>query len=185
MRRMILVAALGALMVGSSGCATILGGIIGHQSGEMCAGMAIGAVVDIVGGALGNHDQKERDREDRQAPTEPQRQVRAENVVTVYSGAGYIRVDRRHGGEDLERKLKEKFAAVSWVCADEMGGYGDDEVSRDVYKCSTKQGKEFEIEFFREEREDVRIYVRVPGEDEEMRGMITSQVGLWVTEIAR
>jgi hypothetical protein len=32
-----------------SGCGTILGGIIGYQSGELCAGMAIGAAVDFGG----------------------------------------------------------------------------------------------------------------------------------------
>jgi len=30
-----------------SGCATILGGIIGHQSGEAVAGAAIGAAIDF------------------------------------------------------------------------------------------------------------------------------------------
>ena len=182
---MLLVAALGAMVVGSSGCATILGGIIGNQSGELCAGLAIGAIVDTITGAIENSREKEREKENQQAQTEPQPQARGEDLVTVYSDAGYIRVDRRHEGQELQKKLKEKFAAASWVCSDEMGGYGDNEVSRDVYKCSTRQGKEFEMEFFREEGEDLRIYVRVPDADEEMRGMITSRVGLWVTEIAR
>ncbi len=182
---MILVAALGALMVGSSGCATILGGIIGNQSGEMCAGLAIGAIVDTVTGAIESGHEKGHERENRQGQAEREEQVRAKDSVTIYSDAGYIRVDRQRGGEELEKKLKEKFATASWVCADETGGYGDKDVSRDSYKCSTKQHKEFEMEFFREEGEDLRIYVRVPDEDEEMRGMITSQVGLWVTDVAR
>jgi hypothetical protein len=36
-----------AAAIGGSGCATILGGIIGYQSGELCAGLAIGAAIDF------------------------------------------------------------------------------------------------------------------------------------------
>lgn len=38
---------LAGVVLCGSGCATILGGIIGHQSGELAAGLAIGAAIDF------------------------------------------------------------------------------------------------------------------------------------------
>ena len=169
-----MVAALGALMVGSSGCATILGGIIGHQSGEMCAGMAIGAAVDIVGGLMGQQHEKERKEAAEEA-----------KAVTVYSDMGYIRAGKCLTGQELERKLKDKFAAMSWECRELQDTHTQGDVSTKMYSCRTQQGKVFEMELFREKCEDMRIYVRTPEGDDELRGLITSQVGLWVSEIAR
>lgn len=47
LKSILLVLVLAIIALTSSGCATILGGIIGYQSGELAAGLAIGAAVDF------------------------------------------------------------------------------------------------------------------------------------------
>jgi hypothetical protein len=55
---------LAAITLTCSGCATILGGIIGYQSGELCAGMAIGAAVDFSGDIARGIGQMTADQKD-------------------------------------------------------------------------------------------------------------------------
>ncbi len=97
---------------GLTGCATILGGIIGYQSGELAAGMAIGAAVDfgddIVRG-IGQMGAKEKDlRQDFLKKS------------TLDTKAGKITLPINPFNEEriftLTQQLRKKFQENGWTC---------------------------------------------------------------------
>ena len=90
-----------------SGCATILGGIIGYQSGELAAGLAIGAAVDFGGGILDGVGQLLTDKE-----------ARFDQKVSLDSEEGKIEFARSDFSaekmEKLMRELEKKFEQNGW-----------------------------------------------------------------------
>ena len=171
MSKVLLAAILALMMVYASGCATILGGIIGHQSGEAVAGAAIGAAVDFgggivnaVGGMLGADKKKD--------------------TVKVCSELGYIRIAGSiTKSKNLTKQLHKKFEEVSWQWSETAGESSDKEISNLIYRCRTTEGREFTLEFFSEERQDLRIYIKPAEESKELRSMLTSQIGIWTSDI--
>ena len=151
-----------------SGCATIVGGVIGHQSGEAVAGATIGAAVDfgddIVRG-IGD--------------------ILAGEKVSVHSELGYIRVNRdRAKSRNLLSRIEKKLRQSDWLCRKTDTSSPGDRIERHVYQCRTAQGQDFTLEYFCEPKQDVRIYVSTPDKNTEMRAMLTSQVGLWTQKMA-
>jgi hypothetical protein len=167
MKNLILTLLLLTLTISASGCATILGGIIGHQSGEACAGIAIGAALDFgddiakaIGEAFGN------------------------KTVNVYSELGYVRIDAKTAREKcLKQKLEKRFAEASWKILNKESTSKTDKIQSCKYYCQTSDGREFTLEFFTEKKQDLRIYIKTTQENNELQSLITSRIGLWATEI--
>jgi len=167
MKNFILTLLLLTLTTCASGCATILGGIIGHQSGEACAGMAIGAAVDFgddIARAIG--------------------EAFGDKTVNVYSELGYVRIDAKTADKKcLKQKLEKRFAEASWKILNKESTSKTDKIKSCKYYCQTSEGKEFTLEFFTEKNQDLRIYIKTTEENNELQGLITSRIGLWATEI--
>ena len=149
------------------GCATILGGIIGHQSGEAVAGAAIGAAVDFgddVVKAVGI--------------------MLAGKKVTVYQEIGYINVNKDAIKScKLVNKLSNKFATVNWVWSEPQPPTKVKGLKRSIYHCKTAEGNNFLLEFEDEKGKDLRIYIKPENQSTELRSLITSQISLWIKEI--
>ena len=171
MRTITLIAVSVVAAICLSGCATIVGGIIGHQSGEAVAGAAIGAAFDFGDDVVGTIGAVFKGKEEQEK-------------IKIYSDSAYIRVDRSIAGRrNVTKKLQKKFDDVSWHWGEGSRQSTDKEVSQTAYQCRTAEGKEFTLQFFDEKRQDLRIYVKTPGEDREFAGMLTSQIGIWMSEI--
>lgn len=167
MKNFILTLLLLLTTVCASGCATILGGIIGHQSGEACAGIAIGAAVDFgddIARAIG--------------------EAFGDKTVNVYSELGYVRIDAKTADKKcLKQKLEKRFAEASWKILNKQSTLQKDKIKSCKYSCETSDGKKFTLEFFTEKKQDLRIYIKTDDENNELQSLITSRIGLWATEI--
>ena len=166
--RLVVVLLVSAVCV--SGCMPILGGIIGYQSNHAVAGVVIGAALeygdDIIVALF---------------PKPPIQKARP--PITIYSDLGYIRVDcgLAHGNT-LVQKLKKKFIDHSWRIS-ETAAKKRRNITENFYRSRTADGIEFDLEFFQERGQDLRIYVRPDNKSDELKGMLTSQIGNWIREI--
>ena len=125
-----------------SGCATILGGIIGHQSGELAAGAAIGAALDF-GGDIANGigylltDKKTRFQQKVSLDSE---QGKIEFAQSDFSAK---KIER------LMRKLEKKFEQNGWLYT--MGQKkrmtGRTQLL-EKWACKNSDGYEFELSVF-------------------------------------
>ena len=166
-----LVAVLLLSVVCVSGCAPILGGIIGHQSNEAVAGVVIGVALEYGDDIVTALFPKPRSQKGR-AP-----------IMMVYSDLGYIRVDRGLARcRTLAQKLEKSFANHSWQIS-ETAAKQRRNITEIFYRSRTADGIEFGVEFFQERGQDLRIYVRTDDKSDERRGMLTSQIGNWIREI--
>jgi len=142
-------------------------GIIGHQSGEVCAGMAIGAAIDFgddIAKAIG--------------------EAFGDKTVNVYSDLGYVRIDAKTADKKcLKQKLEKRFAEASWTILNKESTLQTDKIKSCKYYCQTSDGRNFTLEFFTEKKQDLRIYIKTADENNELQTLLTSQVGLWATEI--
>lgn len=176
MRKILLTGFLVLAMVYLSGCATILGGIIGYQSGEACAGMAIGAALDFGGYAI--------DGIGKLIGGKPKSaEVSESEKIKVYSDMGYIRVNSKFSQcSDLIALLRREFEGASWQIKDTPAASGDKEISSRMYQCQTAEGKEFTMEVISEKRQDARVYIKCKEDSAELKRLITSQVGIWLAQ---
>jgi len=167
MKNLIFTLLLLTVTISASGCATMLGGIIGHQSGEACAGIAIGAALDFgddIARAIG--------------------QAFGDKTVNVYSELGYVRIDAKTAkSKCLKQKLEKRFAEASWKILNKEATSKTDKIQSCKYYCRSSDGKEFTLEFFSEKNQDLRIYIKTTEENNELQSLITSRIGLWATEI--
>jgi len=167
MKNLVLTLLLITVTISASGCATILGGIIGHQSGEACAGIAIGAALDFgddIARAIG--------------------QAFGDKTINVYSELGYVRINTKTAkNKCLKQKLERRFAEASWKILNKEATSKTDKIKSCKYYCRTAEGKEFTLEFFTEKNQDLRIYIKTTEENKELQSLITSRIGLWATEI--
>ncbi len=167
MRAVLLVMFLALMMVYSSGCATILGGIIGHQSGEAGAGMIIGAAVDFGGGIIMGIGE-----------------MLGGKKVNVYSEQGYIRVNRDLAKrKNLTHQLQKRFEQLNWQFGESEDVSTGKKITISTYNCRTAEEKEFTLEFISEKGQDLRIYVKPVQQNKEFKILITTQIGTWITEI--
>jgi len=167
MKKILLIVLMVLSTIHLSGCATIIGGIIGHQSGEAVAGAAIGAAVDTIC-LLSKRAKKEE----------------IKKSVKVHPELGYIRVGSIAAKKkNVETNLKKRFQETHWTLEQMETQSQGKEISIIKYQCKTYKGKNFIMEITKEQRQDLRIYIKLDEENNEDRGLITSQVGLWVKEM--
>ncbi len=95
-----------------SGCATILGGIIGYQSGEACAGMAIGAAVDFSGDIARGIGQMSADQKDLMRDFKKKSSVNGpEGQITLPICPFNLNRTMTIAG-----RLQDKFKENGWTC---------------------------------------------------------------------
>ncbi len=161
-----------------SGCATILGGIIGYQSGELVAGLAIGAALDFGGDIVNGVGQLLTDKE-----------VRYEQKVTLDTEEGKIEFTKSHFSaekmERLMRKLERKFEQNGWsytmVQKKRLTGRT---LLLEIWRCKDGGGKEFELSILKEKCKDTQILIEPTDEDALSRHAITIEVYNWLKEAA-
>ncbi len=148
MKKILLIVLMVLSTIHVSGCATILGGIIGHQSGEAAAGVAIGAGVDVIC-ALSGMAKKEE----------------IKKSVKVHPELGYIRVGSIAAKKkNVETDLKKRFQETHWTLEKVETQSPEKEISVIKYQCKTYKGKNFIMEITKEQRQDLRIYIKLAEE---------------------
>jgi hypothetical protein len=182
MGRFVKTCALFAVLLGylcCCGCATILGGIIGHQSGELVAGAAIGAAVDFGGDIVDGLGQL----------LTGNKEVRFEQKVSLDSEEGKIEFAKSDFSagkmERLMRKLEKKFEQNGWsytmVQKKRLKGRT---LFSEKWRCKDGDGKEFELSVLREKCKDTQILIEPADEDALSRNAITVEVYNWLKEAA-
>ena len=161
-----------------SGCATILGGIIGYQSGELAAGLAIGAALDFGGDIVNGVGQLLTDKE-----------VRFEQKVSLDTEEGKIEFAKSDFSaekmERLMRKLEKKFEQNGWsyTMVQKKRHTGRTLLS-EKWRSKDGDGKEFELSILRERHKDTQISIEPADEDALSRHAITVQIYNWLKEAA-
>ena len=161
-----------------SGCATILGGIIGYQSGELGEGLAIGAALDFGGDIINGIGQLLTDKE-----------VRFEQKVSLDTEEGKIEFAKSDFSaekmERLMRKLKKKFEQNGWsyTMVQKKRHTGRTLLS-EKWRCKDGDGKEFELSILKEKCKDTKISIEPIDEDALSRHAITIEVYNWLKEAA-
>jgi hypothetical protein len=177
--RGLLLLLLAAVAIQCSGCATILGGIIGYQSAELCAGLAIGAAVDFgddVVRGIGQMTAKEenfcRDFNENAAmnantgeitlPINPFNRQRVSAAVT--------RLQNTFEKNGWSRQLIEKEITKPFILGSECW--------YEKWACTTAREESFELEInFKSDRNTV---FRILNCSEEKRVAITNQLYQWL-----
>jgi len=181
MGRFVKTCALCAVLLGylcCCGCATILGGIIGHQSGELVAGAAIGAAVDFGGDIVNGLGQLLTDEK-----------ARFEQKVSLDSEEGKIEFAKSNFStkkmERLMRKLEKKFEQNGWshtmVQKKRLKGRT---LLSEKWLCKDGDGKEFELSILKEKCKDTQILIEPADEDALGKNAITVEVYNWLKEAA-
>ncbi len=163
-------------------CATILGGIIGHQSGEVAAGMAIGAAIDfgddLVRGIcyMTADIPKEFDNNS---------QVNVDAGTIQLPGIAFS-VGRMPA---VKQKLKGKMSENGWEFSvvdktSKTSLFGRDRYSEN-WNCLTKEGEEFELKICYKQDEDAHLRVQVEPDSKSDKVTITSRIYDWLEEISR
>jgi len=161
-----------------SGCATILGGIIGYQSGELVAGAAIGAALDFGGDIANGIGQLLTDKE-----------VRFEQKVALDTEEGKIEFSKSDFSvkkmERLIRKLEKKFEQNGWsytmVQKKRLTGRT---LLSEKWLCKDSDGDEFTLSVLREKCKDTHISIEPPDKDAIRRHEITISIYNWLKEAA-
>ena len=157
-----------------SGCATILGGIIGYQSNEMWAGAAIGAALDFGGDIANGLGQMLTDKE-----------TRFEQKVSLDSEQGTIEFARSDFStekvEDMMRSLEGKFGQNGWSYSlvEKKVSTGRILLS-EKWKCKDAGGGEFELNLLHEKCKPVKISIEQVGQTPINRGVTTIQIYEWL-----
>ena len=181
MRRGLCLLFLIVVVLQCGGCATILGGIIGYQSAELCAGLAIGAAVDLsddIARGFGQMAAKKenfcRDFNENAAmnankgeikiPINPFNRERVSTLVTrlqdTFEKNGWSR-------QIIEKNSQKPFIIGPHCCYEK-------------WKCTTadQDSFEFEIKF----KSDCDTVFRVLDCSEEKRAKYANQIYQWLQE---
>ena len=182
MKKLILCGLLIVVACYCSSCATIVGGIIGHQSGELAAGMAIGAAVDFGDDLVRGVCYMTAD-----VPKEFKNnsQVNADEGTIQLPGIAF-NIDRMRPVKEM---LKDKMVENGWkysvtektakTCL-----FGKDRYS-ESWNCHTQQGDVFDLKICYKQDEDAHLKVTIGPESTIGRGAITSQIYDWLEEISQ
>ena len=176
MRNVIFCFVLVLLMFCVSGCATILGGIIGHQSGEWVAGAAIGAGVDFGGGIVDGIGGLLTDSE-----------TRFEQKVSLDSVQGKIVLAKNeYSIERIEKMmagLAVKFDENGWSHRmAEKKILSGKTLLWEKWECKNAGGEEFELSVSREKCKDTHVLIGPAGQSIVNKDVVTVEVYTWLKE---
>ena len=165
----------------TSGCATILGGIIGHQSGETCAGMAIGAAFDFGDGIA---------RGISQTMANPEKEFRQKSEINAKCGTIQLPGNAFTTSRMIRvnKELQDKFMQNGWTCSvieksAKTGLFCKDDF-KEKWECSTAQNCQFTLNLHVQQDEDQELSVQMPDQSQAERAEITMQIYMWLEEIS-
>ena len=161
-----------------SGCATILGGIIGYQSGELVAGAAIGAALDFGGDIANGVGYLLTDKK-----------TRFEQTVSLDSEQGEIKFAKSDFPvkkmEWLLRRLEEKFKQNGWsYTMTQKKRTAGRTLFSEKWACINANGIEFELSILQEKCKDANITIDPANQDAFIRHEITIQIYNWIKHAA-
>ncbi len=159
-----------------SGCATLVGGIIGHQSGEAVAGAIIGAgfdfgggIIDGIGGLL----------------TAPEK--RFEQKTSLDSTTGTITLARNEYSVEKIEKMTAGLAAKL-----EENGWSRTVMEKKVqtgktlffekWKCKNADGQEITLSILKEKCKDTQVTIEASEESTVNRDAFTVDVYTWLKD---
>lgn len=181
MRKMILYGLLIVIACYCSSCATIVGGIIGHQSGELAAGMAIGAAIDFGDDLVRGICYMTAD-----VPKEFKNnsQINADEGTIQLPGIAF-NADRMR---PVKQMLKDKMSENGWEykVAEKTAKTSlfDKDRYSENWNCVTQEGEAFDLEICYKQDEDAHLTVWVKPSSTVDKGPITSQIYNWLEEIS-
>ncbi len=165
-----------------SSCATVLGGIIGHQSGEMAAGMAIGAAVDFGDDLVRGICYMTAD-----VPKEFKNnsQINADDGTIQLPGIAFNTERMR----PVTKMLKDKMSENGWECKVTEKTAKTCLFSQDRFyerwNCVTQKGEAFDLKICYKQDGDPHLTVCVEPDSTVGKGPITSQIYDWLEEISQ
>jgi hypothetical protein len=181
MKKIILYGLLIVITCYCSSCATMWGGIIGHQSGELAAGMAIGAAIDFGDDLVRGICYMTAD-----VPKEFKNnsQINADEGTIQLPGIAF-NIDRMR---PVKEKLKDKMSENGWEYKVAKKTADTSLFNKDRYSenwnCVTQGGKAFELKICYKQDEDAHLRVTVGPDSTGGKGTITSKIYDWLEEIS-
>jgi hypothetical protein len=182
MRKIILCGLLIVVACCCSSCATIVGGIIGHQSGELAAGMAIGAAIDFGDDLVRGICYMTAD-----VPKEFKNnsQINADEGTIQLPGIAFTTERMR----PVTKMLKDKMTENGWEykVAEKTAKtclFGKDRFY-EHWNCVTQKGEVYDLKICYKQDEDPHLTVCVDPESSVGKGPITSQIYDWLEEISQ
>jgi hypothetical protein len=158
------------------------GGIIGYQSGEMAAGMAIGAAIDFGDDLVRGICYMTAD-----VPKEFKNnsQINADEGTIQLPGIAF-NIDRMR---PVKAMLKDKITENGWKYEVSEKTANTSLFDKDRYSenwnCVTQEGEAFDLKICYEQDEDAHLRVTIGPESTVGKGAITSQIYDWLEEISR
>ncbi len=180
MRKAIWVLFCGSILLVSGGCATILGGIIGYQSAELCAGLAIGAALDF-GDDLG--------RGVGEALADPAKEF--QKGASFNADQGSIKLpaiaftpDRM---QKVKARLQDTFTQNGWSAnviekTAKTGLFRRDRFG-EKWRCTTPAGEPFVLQIRVEQGQEAHLTVTLSEESQADRAQVTTQIYDWLEAI--
>ena len=143
-----------------SGCATILGGIIGYQSGELAAGLAIGAAIDFgddiargIGQMTADEKNFSRDFQKKATLNAPKGEITL--PINPFNQQRTMEIAQRlrdtMSDHDWTCQLVEKTTHDHLICADRWN---------ETWNCTTDSGQPFAFKIDFCSDRDTRFYIR-------------------------
>ncbi|MHC4105187.1 MAG: hypothetical protein ACYSR9_09615 [Planctomycetota bacterium] len=162
-------------------CATMLGGIIGHQSGELAAGMAIGAAIDFGDDLVRGICYMTAD-----IPKEFQNnsQVNTDEGTIQLPGIAFNMGRMPRVKQILKDKMSEngwEYSVVEKTAHTSL--FNKDRFSEN-WHCLTGEGEEFDLKICYKQDEDACLSVQVGPDSKGDKVAITSQIYDWLEEIS-
>lgn len=178
MRKILLTLFLTAITLYTSGCATILGGIIGHQSGEKYAGAAIGAGFDFGPGIVRGIGRMFAN------PEKDIKQARIDSQKGQITLPEWTFTPKRLEG--LTRQMQDIFQENQWTGnLEEKKREVGSIVFQEKWQCKTKDGVVFEMTVLKEKRKRPKISIDVPADNRSKQSEITIQIFDWLPEAVK
>ena len=177
MRKILVVVLCGFVLTQCCGCMSILGAIIGHQSGELCAGLAIGAALDFgedvargVGEVLA----------DTAKEFEKNSHFNADDGTMALPAVAYTPA-RMFKVKD---RLREMLEQNDWTCnvvkkTTKTGLFTKDRF-QETWRCKTDTGDAFDLQICAEQGDDARLIITVPEDSKADKIQITTQIYQWL-----
>ena len=177
-RWILFVTVLAGVLCCCSGCATILGGIIGHQSGELAAGLAIGAAVDFGDNIINGVGQMLSD---------DQKEFRQHAMVD--SEAGKITLPRRGFSVDRTKALlsdiQPRFEDAGWTHERiklKTGFYVTNYTHSETWRCANSDGQPFELDIKMGWQKDSRLDIQIPPDSKADKSSVTLEIYGWLED---
>ena len=79
----------------------------------------------------------------------------------------------------------KKFDIIGWQYSEDKEATTlGDEISRKIFECRTTDDRQFRLSIIRERDQDIILLIEPDERNNEYQSMVTSQIGIWVREIA-